>query len=52
MVNELLIILLNYKIDNMHCKQCIDTGRCYFYDIFYIKKDIENVIEDLKEGKI
>ena len=55
MLNKLLIKLLNHKLNKVmlqKCKQCTNTGKCYICDIFYIKKDIEGMIIDLKERRI
>lgn len=51
MLNKLLIKLLNYKLNKLmlqKCKQCTNTNKCFNCYIFYTKKDIENVITDLK----
>lgn len=51
MLNKLLIKLLNHKLNKLKlqkCKQCTYTNKCYNCYIFYNKKDIENVIIDLK----
>jgi hypothetical protein len=51
MLNKLLIKLLNHKLNKLmsqKCKQCTNTNKCSNCYIFYNKKDIENVIIDLK----
>lgn len=55
MLNKLLIILLNYKIKklvNRKCKSCILSSKCNYCKLLFIKKDIQGVIKNLKEGNI
>lgn len=55
MLNKLLIKILNHKLNKLmlqKCKQCTNTGKCYFCDIFYNRENIEDMIKDLKERKI
>lgn len=51
MLNKLLIKLLNHKLNKLmlqKCKQCTNTNEWFDCYIFYIKRDIENVIIDLE----
>lgn len=55
MLNNLLIILLKYKIKklvNRKCKTCVLSDECYYCKLLFIKKDIQGVIKNLKEGNI
>lgn len=55
MLNILLIKLLNHKLNELmsqKCKQCTNTGKCYYCDIFYDKEVIKDMIIDLKERRI
>lgn len=55
MLNKLLIKLLNYKMNKLmfrHCIQCSKKANCFVCDIFYNKEDIKDMIINLKERKI
>lgn len=55
MLNKLLIKLLNHKMNKLiinKCEQCTHKSRCYFCGIFYNKRDIEDMIINLKELRI
>lgn len=55
MINKLLIMILNHKKQKLvyrNCSVCNYLSECHYCDIYYLRRDIEDEIRHLKEGKI
>lgn len=55
MINKLLIKILNHKKQKLvykNCGICNYPLQCDYCDIYFMQRDIKDVIRHLKEGKI
>lgn len=55
MINKLLIMILSHKKQKLvhrKCGICNYPLSCDYCDIYFIQRDINDVIRHLKEGKI
>ena len=55
MINKLLIKILKYKKQKLvykNCGICNYPLQCDYCDIYFMQRDIKDVIRHLKEGKI
>nr|DAQ12806.1 MAG TPA: hypothetical protein [Caudoviricetes sp.] len=55
MLNRLLIIILKHKLQKLvykNCDACNNITGCYCCNIFYVTRDIKDVLHHAKEGKI
>lgn len=54
MLNRLLIIILKHKLQKLvykNCDACNNITGCYCCNIFYVTRDIKDVLHHAKEGK-
>lgn len=57
MINKLLIMILNHKKQKLVYKECRDCivvqpYGCEYCNIYFMQRDINDVVRHLKEGKI
>ena len=55
MINKLLIMILNHKKQKLvyrNCGICHHPLSCDYCDIYFMQRDIKDVVRHLKEGKI
>lgn len=55
MLNNLLIKILNHKIQKLvykNCGVCNHSLGCDYCDIYFMQRDIKDVVRHLKERKI
>ena len=55
MINKLLIMVLNHKKQKLVCRECGICEyplSCDYCDIYFMQRDIKDVIRHLKGGKI
>ena len=54
MINKLLIMILNHKKQKLVYKNCgiCNYPSCDYCDIYYMQRDIKDIIHYLKENKI
>jgi hypothetical protein len=55
MINKLLIMILNHKKQKLvykNCGICNYPLQCDYCDIYFMQRDIKDVVRHLKGGKI
>lgn len=55
MINKLLIMILNHKNQKLvykNCGICNYSLECAYCNIYFMQRDIKNVVRHLKERKI